>query len=61
MNLNKDYLSEEEMSLLLYASDIVFLPYRVSSGSGVMFDGFGHDLPFLASSLGFLKNLKTYI
>jgi len=58
MNLNKDYLSEEEMSLLLYASDIVFLPYRVSSGSGVMFDGFGHDLPFLASSLGFFKEFE---
>lgn len=55
INLNKDYLTEEELSLLLFAVDVLFLPYKVSSGSGTMFDGLGHGKPFIASNLGFFK------
>ncbi len=59
INLEKDYLSEEELSLLFFASDIVFLPYKANSGSGVMFDGIGHGKPFLASDLGFFKEFSN--
>jgi glycosyltransferase involved in cell wall biosynthesis len=58
INLEKDYLSEEELSLLFFASDIVFLPYKAASGSGIMFDGLGHGKPFLASDLGFFKEFS---
>jgi glycosyltransferase involved in cell wall biosynthesis len=58
INLEKDYLSEEELSLLFFASDIVFLPYKAASGSGIMFDGLGHNKPFLASDLGFFKEFS---
>lgn len=59
INLNKKYLSEEELSLLFFSCDAVFLPYKVSSGSGVMFDGLGHGKPFIASDLGFFKEFST--
>ncbi|HEU5120143.1 MAG TPA: hypothetical protein VFT71_04070, partial [Candidatus Nitrosocosmicus sp.] len=55
INLNKQYLSEEELSLLFISCDAVFLPYKVCSGSGVMYDGLGHGKPFIASDLGFFK------
>ena len=51
INLNKQYLTEEELSLLFLSCDAVFLPYKVSSGSGIMFDGLGHGKPFIASDL----------
>ena len=55
INLGKDYLSEEELSLLFFASDVVFLPYKAIAGSGTMFDGLGHGKPFLASNNGFFS------
>jgi len=55
INLDKNFLSEYELSLLFYASDIVILPYKVCSGSGVMFDAIGHGRPFIASNLNFFK------
>ena len=58
INLNKNYLSDTELSLLLYASDVVLLPYKVTSGSGVMFDGLAHELPFIASDLDFFKEFS---
>lgn len=58
INLNKSYLSDTELSLLLYASDVVLLPYKVTSGSGVMFDGLAHGLPFIASDLDFFKEFS---
>lgn len=58
INLNKKYLSEEELSLLFFSCDVVFLPYKVCSGSGVMFDGLGHGKPFVASDLGFFKEFS---
>jgi glycosyltransferase involved in cell wall biosynthesis len=59
INLNKKFLSEEELSLLFISCDAVFLPYKVCSGSGVMFDGLGHGKPFVASDLGFFKEFSS--
>jgi glycosyltransferase involved in cell wall biosynthesis len=42
----------------LLASDIVLLPYRITSGSGVMFDALAHGLPFVASDLEFFKEFE---
>lgn len=58
INLNKQYLSEEQLSMLFFSCDAVFLPYKVSSGSGVMFDGIGHGKPFIASDLDFFKEFS---
>jgi glycosyltransferase involved in cell wall biosynthesis len=57
--LQKGFLSDEELSLLLYAADALILPYKVSSGSGVMFDGLAHGLPFVATDLGFFKEFSS--
>ncbi len=58
INLGKQYLTEEELSLLFFSCDAVFLPYKVSSGSGIMFDGLGHGKPFISSNLGFFKEFS---
>jgi glycosyltransferase involved in cell wall biosynthesis len=55
INLQRGFLNEEDLSLLLYASDAVILPYKVTMGSGVMFDALAHGIPFVASDLGFFK------
>jgi glycosyltransferase involved in cell wall biosynthesis len=57
--LQKGFLSDEELSLLLYAADALILPYKVSAGSGVMFDGLAHGLPFVATDLGFFKEFSS--
>ncbi len=59
INLNKQYLSEEELSLLFFSCDAIFLPYKVCSGSGVMYDGLGHGKPFIASDLGFFEEFSA--
>ena len=46
---------KKNLSVLLTASDAVLLPYRITSGSGVMFDALAHGLPFVASDLEFFK------
>ncbi len=58
INLEKDYLSEEDLSILFFASDIIFLPYKAIAGSGTMFDGLGHGKPFLSSNNGFFKEFS---
>ena len=55
IDLQRGFLKEEELSMLLYASDVVMLPYKITSGSGVMFDSLAHRLPFVASNLDFFK------
>ena len=55
IDLQRDYLSDTDLSLLFYASDVVLLPYKVSSGSGVMFDALAHGLPFIATDIEFFK------
>jgi len=59
IDLQRDFLKEEAFSLLLYASDVVLLPYKVTSGSGVMFDALAHGIPFIASDLSFFKEFSA--
>ena len=58
INLQKDFLTEKELSFLFSSADAVILPYTVSSGSGVMFDALAHGLPFVATSLEFFKEFS---
>jgi hypothetical protein len=37
----------------------MILPYTISSGSVVMFDGLAHSLPFVASDLPFFKEFSS--
>jgi glycosyltransferase involved in cell wall biosynthesis len=55
IDLQLGFLSEERLSMLLLASDAVMLPYKITSGSGVMFDALAHGLPFVASDLQFFR------
>ena len=59
INLDMDFLNDTELSLLFLAADAVLLPYKVSSGSGVMFDGLAHGLPFVASDLEFFREFAS--
>jgi glycosyltransferase involved in cell wall biosynthesis len=59
IDLKKDFITEEDLSFLLYSADATMLPYKVCSGSGVMFDGFAHGLPFVASDLGFFREFSS--
>ncbi len=36
----------------------MILPYKVTSGSGVMYDGLAHGLPFISSKLEFFKEFS---
>jgi glycosyltransferase involved in cell wall biosynthesis len=55
INLHMDFLSEEQLSALFSCADAVILPYKVSSGSGIMFDGLSYGLPFIATQLAFFE------
>jgi glycosyltransferase involved in cell wall biosynthesis len=57
--LQKGFLTDEQLSLLFYAADALILPYKLSSGSGVMFDGLAHGLPFVATDLPFFKEFSS--
>ena len=59
LELNHGFLTDEELSILFYASDAVVLPYTVTSASGVMFDALVHGLPFVATDLGFFKEFAN--
>ncbi len=59
INLDMDFLNDTELSLLFHAADAVLLPYKVSSGSGVMFDALAHGLPFIASDLAFFREFAA--
>jgi glycosyltransferase involved in cell wall biosynthesis len=58
IDLQRGFLEEEDLSMLFYASDVVVLPYRITSGSGVMFDALAHSVPFVASDLDFFKEFE---
>ncbi|HEX9318102.1 MAG TPA: glycosyltransferase, partial [Nitrososphaeraceae archaeon] len=58
INLNKGFLAEKELSALFYSADALILPYKVSSGSGVMYDGLAHSLPFISSNIEFFKEFS---
>jgi glycosyltransferase involved in cell wall biosynthesis len=55
LDLQRGFLSEEELSILFYASDVAILPYKVTAGSGVMFDALAHGVPFIATDLEFFR------
>ena len=55
INLHMDFLSEKQLSALFSCADAVILPYKVSSGSGIMFDGLSYGLPFVATQLAFFQ------
>jgi glycosyltransferase involved in cell wall biosynthesis len=59
IDLKRGFLTDEELSLLFYASDAVILPYSVTSGSGVMFDALAHGLPFVATDLEFFREFSA--
>jgi glycosyltransferase involved in cell wall biosynthesis len=59
VDLKRGYLSESDLSLLFYASDVLLLPYTVTAGSGVMFDGLSHGIPFVSSDIGFFKEFAN--
>lgn len=59
IDLNRGFLSDKELSLLFYCVDALILPYKVSSGSGVMYDGLAHGLPFISSNIGFFKEFSN--
>jgi glycosyltransferase involved in cell wall biosynthesis len=58
INLKRGFLSDTELSLLFYCADALILPYKVTSGSGVMYDGLAHGLPFISSKLEFFKEFS---
>jgi hypothetical protein len=58
INLNRGFLSDRDLSLLFYCADALILPYKVTSGSGVMYDGLAHGLPFISSKLEFFKEFS---
>jgi len=58
IDLQRGYLDEEQLSMLFHSADALILPYKVTSGSGVMFDGFAHGLPFVSSNIGFFKEFS---
>src|SRR6476646_3891193 len=59
INLDMDFLNDTELSVLFHAADAVLLPYKVCSGSGVMFDALAHGLPFIASNLEFFREFSS--
>ena len=50
------YVSEEEMGLWLSACDVVVLPYRAISGSGIAARAIGAGRPMAAAAVGGLKD-----
>ena len=58
INLNQGFLTDTDLSILLYSSDVIILPYTVTSSSGVLFDALAHGLPFIATDLGFFKEFE---
>jgi glycosyltransferase involved in cell wall biosynthesis len=59
IDLQKEFLDDEELTFLFYAADATILPYTVCSASGVMFDGLVHGLPFVASDLPFFREFAS--
>jgi glycosyltransferase involved in cell wall biosynthesis len=59
IELGRGFLTDKELSLLLYSADALILPYKVSSGSGVMYDGLAHGLPFVSSNIEFFKEFSN--
>jgi hypothetical protein len=58
IELHEGFLTEQKQSLLFHSADALLLPYRVSSGSGIMFNGFAHHLPFVSSNIPFFREFS---
>jgi len=58
INLQRGFLSDEDLSSLFYASDAVILPYRIAVASALMFDALGHGLPFVATDCQFFREFS---
>ena len=61
INLDMDFLNDTELSILFHAADAVLLPYKVSSGSGVMFDALAHGLPLSRLFWNSSENLRQWV
>jgi glycosyltransferase involved in cell wall biosynthesis len=59
ISLHNDFLNEVQLCALFSCADAVILPYTVSSGSGIMFDGLSYGLPFVATNLEFFKEFAS--
>ena len=59
IDLQRGFLSDQDLSILLRAVDAVILPYTVSSSSGVMFDALAHKVPFVATDLEFFREFSS--
>lgn len=59
IDLRRGYLNDLELSCLLRSADVLLLPYKVSSASGVMFDGLSHGIPFISTDIGFFKEFSS--
>lgn len=59
IDIHKGFLNDECLSMLFYSADVVLLPYKVISASGVMFDALAHELPFIATNLKFFKEFSN--
>jgi glycosyltransferase involved in cell wall biosynthesis len=60
INLHRDFLNEKQLCELFSCADAVILPYKVSSGSGIMFDALSYGLPFIATRLGFFVEFASH-
>ena len=58
ISLNKGFLTDKGLSTLFYSADALIFPYKVSLGSGVMYDGLVHSHPFILSNIEFFKEFS---
>lgn len=49
INLNKPFLTESDISLLMRASDVILLSENNSHSLGLMYEGLGYGKPFITS------------
>ena len=54
-NVEPGFLSWDRMALLLAAADLLVLPYRRASGSGMLMTAYAHGLPVLTSAVPHLQ------
>ncbi len=56
--LDNSYLTEDYLSLLFTASDLILFPYNTILDSDVMFKALGHGIPFLGSNTEFFNEFS---
>lgn len=54
-----EFISEQDFQSLLHMSDLILLPYKKISQSGVLFSALGHNIPVLVSNIGGLPDPLT--